>query len=146
MAGVPFAALRPPRPRARRPCALGDPLARRAGALATSGLERRHWMQGDQSRHHLIDPATGDPSASGLWSVTAVAGACAQAEVAAKTALILGAKRGARFIETARLGALLVERSGAWSAVGAWPSAGMRPLAADTTGATGATSEPEVIE
>lgn len=116
------------------------------GALATSGLERRHWMQGDQSRHHLIDPATGDPSASGLWSVTAVAGACAQAEVAAKTALILGAKRGARFIETARLGALLVERSGAWSAVGAWPSAGMRPLAAHATGAAGATSEPEVIE
>lgn len=118
------------------------------GALATSGLERRHWMQGNQSRHHLIDPATGEPSASGLWSVTVVAGACAQAEVAAKTALILGAKRGARFIETTRLGALLVERSGAWNAVGAWPSAGMRPLEAHPSGESGVTdgtSEPEVI-
>jgi thiamine biosynthesis lipoprotein len=105
------------------------------GALATSGLSRRRWMQGDQPRHHLIDPRTGEPSASALWSVTAVAGACAQAEVAAKTALILGRERGAQFIASARLGALLVGQSGEWSAAGAWPRAGMRSLEPhDTTG------------
>lgn len=98
------------------------------GALATSGLSHRHWMQGDVPRHHLIDPRTGEPAASALWSVTAIAGACAQAEVAAKTALILGRERGAQFIESARLGALLVAETGAWSAAGAWPSAGMRRL------------------
>jgi thiamine biosynthesis lipoprotein len=98
------------------------------GALATSGLERRHWTQGATPRHHLIDPRTGEPADAGLWSVTVVAGACAQAEVAAKAALILGPERGAQFIETARLGALLVATSGEWRAAGAWPSAGMRRL------------------
>lgn len=98
------------------------------GAVATSGVGHRHWMQGETPRHHLIDPRTGEPAASALWSVTCVAGACAQAEVAAKTALILGQPAGERFIAEARLGALLVAETGAWSAVGAWPAAGMRRL------------------
>ncbi len=98
------------------------------GALATSGVSHRHWMQGDQPRHHLIDPRTGEPAATALWSVTAVAGRCAQAEVAAKVALILGQEQGARFIEETGLGALLIAETGAWSAAGAWPSAGMRRL------------------
>ncbi|HEX8996299.1 MAG TPA: FAD:protein FMN transferase [Ktedonobacterales bacterium] len=98
------------------------------GALATSGVSRRQWMQGDTPRHHVIDPRTGEPAASQLWSVTAVAGTCAQCEVAAKTALILGRDEGARFIERARLGALLVEESGAWIVAGAWPLGGMRRI------------------
>lgn len=98
------------------------------GAVATSGVARRRWMQGDQQRHHLIDPRTGEPAASSLWSVTSLAGACAQAEVAAKTTLILGREQGARFIEEARLGALMIADSGEWSAAGAWPGAGMRRL------------------
>lgn len=108
------------------------------GALATSGLGHRHWMQGDQPRHHLIDPRTGEPADSALFSVTSVAGACAQAEVAAKTALILGRERGAQFIEAARLGALLVGESGEWSTAGAWPREGMRRWESpDTTDAAG---------
>ncbi|HEY7850534.1 MAG TPA: FAD:protein FMN transferase, partial [Ktedonobacterales bacterium] len=98
------------------------------GALATSGLSHRHWLQGDLPRHHLIDPRTGEPAVSALWSVTAVAGACAQAEVAAKSALILGREQGGQLIEAARLGALLIAETGEWSAAGAWPSAGMRRL------------------
>jgi len=106
------------------------------GALATSGLERRHWTQGD-------------PADAGLWSVTVVAGACAQAEVAAKVALILGPERGEQFIEAARLGALLVATSGEWSTAGAWPSAGMRRLEAPETSGkpdTNDSPEPGVIE
>lgn len=98
------------------------------GAVATSGVARRRWTQGDTERHHLIDPRTGEPAMSALWSVTGIANACAQAEVAAKTALILGHEQGARFIEDARLGALMIAESGEWSAAGAWPSAGMRRL------------------
>jgi len=119
------------------------------GALATSGLERRHWTQGDTPRHHLIDPRTGDPADAGLWSVTVVAGACAQAEVAAKVALILGPERGEQFIEAARLGALLVATSGEWSTAGAWPRAGMRRLEAPETSGkpdTNDSPEPGVIE
>lgn len=103
------------------------------GALATSGVARRRWLQGDTQRHHLLDPRTGEPARSGLWSVTAVAGNCAQAEVAAKTALILGEERGVEFIEEAKLGALLVRDDGGWRTAGAWPRSVMRPLAGGAT-------------
>jgi thiamine biosynthesis lipoprotein len=98
------------------------------GALATSGVERRRWRQGQIERHHLIDPRTGDPAQSGLWLVTAAAGSCAQAEVAAKTALILGEERGVEFIEETALGALLTGVDGSWRTAGAWPRTAMRPL------------------
>lgn len=98
------------------------------GAVATSGVARRQWRQGDVARHHIIDPRTGEPATSALWSVTAIAGGCAQAEVAAKVAFILGAEAGTRFIESARLAALLVGDDGAWSVAGGWPETGMRRL------------------
>ena len=101
------------------------------GALATSGVERRRWRQGEIERHHLIDPRTGEPAQSGLWSVTAAATSCAQAEVAAKTALILGEERGAAFIEEVGLAALLIRDDGAWRAAGSWPREEMRPLESD---------------
>ena len=98
------------------------------GALATSGVERRRWRQGAVERHHLIDPRTGEPAQSGLWSVTAAAGSCAQAEVAAKTALILGEERGVDFIEEIGLAALLARDDGEWRTAGPWPREEMRPL------------------
>lgn len=98
------------------------------GSAATSGVARRRWTQGETPRHHLLDPRNGEPAQSALWSVTAVATTCAQAEVAAKTALILGREAGARFISEAHLAALLVAESGEWETAGAWPRAGMRPL------------------
>ena len=98
------------------------------GALATSGVARRQWLQGQTLRHHLLDPRTGEPAASTLWSVSALGARCAQAEVAAKTTLILGREAGTRFIEETRLGALLVAETGAWSPAGAWPIAGMRRI------------------
>lgn len=40
------------------------------GAVATSSVAKRTWKQGNISRHHLIDPRTGEP-ADTLWlSVT----------------------------------------------------------------------------
>lgn len=97
------------------------------GAIATSGVGRRRWMQGERARHHLIDPRTGEPADSGMWSVTAMAANCARAEVAAKTALILGPREGARFIEEIHLGALMIPENGEWRVAGTWPRDGMRP-------------------
>jgi thiamine biosynthesis lipoprotein len=53
---------------------------------ATSSVRRRRW--GDL--HHLIDPRTGLPSQSGLEEVSVVAATGCDAEVVAKTALLLG--------------------------------------------------------
>ena len=90
------------------------------GAVATSGIARRHWMQGQTLRHHLIDPRTGLPAQSDLWSVTVVADRCEQAEVAAKVAFILGSKSGAEFLRRHRIAGLLIHEDGTWGTVEPW--------------------------
>ena len=59
-------------------------------SCATSSTGRRHWVQDGQLRHHLIDPRTGRPSASGLRSVTVIADSTVDAEVWSKSLLIAG--------------------------------------------------------
>jgi thiamine biosynthesis lipoprotein len=53
---------------------------------ATSSVRRRKWGE----LHHLIDPRTGLPSSSGLEEVSVIAASGCDAEVVAKTALLLG--------------------------------------------------------
>ena len=91
------------------------------GAVATSGIAHRHWWQGQTLRHHLLDPRTGLPAQSDLWSVTVVADRCEQAEVAAKVAFILGSKQGADFLRKYQIGGLLVREDGTWETVQPWP-------------------------
>ena len=100
----------------------------RRGAVATSGIARRHWKQGDTLRHHLLDPRTGLPALSDLWSVTVVADRCEQAEVAAKVAFILGSHHGAAFLQKHRIAGLLVRLDGSWVSVDPWPIELMQEL------------------
>lgn len=97
----------------------------RRGAMATSGIGRRHWRQGDVVRHHLLDPQTGLPAQTDLWSVTVVGDHCTQTEVAAKVAFIQGSERGATFLRAHDLSGLFVHEDGSWSAVGHWPITAM---------------------
>jgi thiamine biosynthesis lipoprotein len=92
------------------------------GALATSGVARRHWLQGGRERHHLLDPRTGLPAETGLWSVSVAAARCAQAEVAAKVAFVLGPVAGASFLVEHGLPGLFTRVDGGWRTVGAWPA------------------------
>ena len=92
------------------------------GAVATSGIAHRHWWQGQTLRHHLLDPRTGLPAQSDLWSVTVVTDWCEQAEVAAKVAFILGSKSGAAFLRRQGIAGLLVREDGTWEAVEPWPT------------------------
>ena len=55
-------------------------------AAATSSVRRRRWGE----MHHLIDPRTGLPAKTGLEEVSVVASSGVEAEVVAKTALLLG--------------------------------------------------------
>jgi thiamine biosynthesis lipoprotein len=92
------------------------------GAVATSGIAHRHWRQGNTLRHHLLDPRTGLPAESDLWSVTVVADRCEQAEVAAKVAFILGSQRGTDFLHRHQIAGLLVREDGTWKTVEPWPA------------------------
>ena len=63
------------------------------GAVATSSVLRRLWTVGGERRHHLIDPATGQPSTSDVALATVVASHAWLAEVLAKAVLLRGTER-----------------------------------------------------
>jgi len=67
----------------------GVTLLLRDSGAATSGTRRRRWADG---LHHLIDPRTGLPALSDLTEVSVVARTATDAEIWAKTALLLGAQ------------------------------------------------------
>jgi len=67
--------------------------------VATSGTIKRRWTAGDARYHHLIDPREGASSSSDLIAVTVVALTATQADVLAKTTLLLGSSQGVRMIE-----------------------------------------------
>jgi thiamine biosynthesis lipoprotein len=88
-------------------------LAVASGGVATSGKDRRRWRRGGVWQHHLIDPRTGGPSDSDVWSATVLGPSLRIAETAAKVALILGADAGLAWIERrSNLAALLVLQDG----------------------------------
>jgi thiamine biosynthesis lipoprotein len=78
-------------------------LLRDIGA-ATSGTEGRRWGPG---LHHLIDPRSGRPADTDLALVSVLAPTGADAEIFAKTALLLGRIEGARFLDAHSLGSYL---------------------------------------
>lgn len=68
---------------------------------ATSGTTRRRWGEG---LHHLIDPRTGLPARSDLEEVSVLAPTAAEAEILAKTALLLGRDAAESWLEGKALG------------------------------------------
>ena len=64
----------------------GSTILLRDQGAATSSVRRRRWGE----HHHLIDPRTGRPARTGLEEVSVVAASGLEAEVVAKTALLLG--------------------------------------------------------
>jgi len=87
------------------------------GAVATSGLSVRIWRDGDgRYKHHLLDPASGEPAWTGLIGVTALGPSAVEAETLAKAALLSGPARARGMLAC---GGLLVHDSGRIEPVGA---------------------------
>lgn len=84
-------------------------LALADAGVATSGTRRRAWRDSNNNEvHHLLDPATGRPTARDVVQATVVAGTAAWAEVYSKLLMV----RGADALETlneAGLGARVVD-------------------------------------
>ncbi|HUH98191.1 MAG TPA: FAD:protein FMN transferase [Anaerolineales bacterium] len=82
------------------------------GAVATSSVAKRSWKQGGSTRHHLIDPRTGEPARSEWLCATAIAADAVTAEVYAK-ALLIGPGAGlAELAARNNIVYLLVDRKG----------------------------------
>jgi thiamine biosynthesis lipoprotein len=99
----------------------GETIAIRAGGVATSSTTVRRWRRGGVELHHIIDPATGLPTAGPWRTVSVVAGSCVDANIAATAAIVRGATAAA-WLDRAGLPARLVDRSGAMTRVGGWPA------------------------
>lgn len=76
----------------------GVRVLRQEGA-ATSSIRHRRWRSGAGWAHHLVDPRTGAPSASGVAQVQVVAPSALEAEVLAKQALLMGPAQGPALLE-----------------------------------------------
>jgi FAD:protein FMN transferase len=95
--------------------ALAEPVALvglHAGAVATSTTLRRRWSVDGRARHHLIDPATGEPSDSDLELTTVIAAEAWIAEVMAKAVLLRGSGRAFDIVDDAQVQALTIDTSG----------------------------------
>jgi thiamine biosynthesis lipoprotein len=70
-----------------------------SGAVATSSIMKRSWMQGELVRHHLIDPRTGESAQTSWLSATVICSNVIDADVYAKMLLIDGAYAAERLLQ-----------------------------------------------
>ncbi|UOF88660.1 FAD:protein FMN transferase [Fodinisporobacter ferrooxydans] len=86
-------------------------LAIRNGAVATSSTWKRRWKRGGNWMTHLIDPRTGRPTQSEIVSATVTAPTAKEADVWAKTVLLLGVEQGTKFVQERQAQAVLVDQN-----------------------------------
>jgi FAD:protein FMN transferase len=102
------------------PGAPGQTIAIRSGGVATSSLATRRWVHDGRTMHHILDPRSGEP-VRGPWRTASVAAAsCADANIAATAAIVLGDDAPGWLAEQ-RLPARLVAVDGTVSIQGGWP-------------------------
>ena len=83
------------------------------GGIATSGIDRRRWRQGDDERHHIIDPALARPANTDLLRVTVIAASATEAETLATSLLLAGGfGLAATEADAAGIPCVLVSRDG----------------------------------
>ena len=101
--------------------AVEDPLDQRrtlatmtvsAGGVATPSTRTRTWPWHGETRHHVLDPATGECSATDLAAVTVVARAGWEAEAHATAALLAGSRGALDYLERNRLDGFVTSRDG----------------------------------
>ncbi len=90
------------------------------GGLATSSTRVRRWPSGDDHRHHLLDPRTGQP-VDELWrTVSATGPTCVAANVATTAAIVLRAD-AVEWLSARGVAARLVDTHGVVTTVAGWP-------------------------
>lgn len=92
----------------------------RSGGIATSSTTVRRWTRGGVALHHIIDPSTGLPSVGPWRTATVVAGTCVDANIASTAAIVKG-EAAIQWLETSRLPARLVDRTGSIHRLAGWP-------------------------
>lgn len=89
-------------------------------AVSTSSTRHRTWHQGDQPRHHIIDPATSLPVEDTWAAVCVVARTCLAAN-AASTAAVVKGRAALGWLEAVGLPARILQTDGQVHRLGGWP-------------------------
>ncbi len=91
----------------------GGPFGYQTYGVATSGTSVHRWGPDDAARHHLLDPATGEPARTDVVQATVIAATAREAEAWAKAVVIRGTVAGLDLVEhSAALGAIILHRDG----------------------------------
>jgi thiamine biosynthesis lipoprotein len=80
--------------------------------VATSSTRSRRWWHEGAEQHHVIDPWTGAPSTTDLWSVTVVARSGWLAEAHATAALLAGSDHVIDYLDSNMLSGVAVVDDG----------------------------------
>lgn len=78
-------------------------------AVVTSGSYERYFIKDWHRYHHIIDPTTGEPSESGLVSVTVVGDCALEMDALSTAVFILGMKKGSRLIKKLNAQAVFID-------------------------------------
>lgn len=81
------------------------------GAVATSTSMKRRWRMNGINKHHLIDTATGQPSATTIISSTVTAPTAVEADVLAKVILLLGEEDGESLVSRKQNKAVIINKA-----------------------------------
>ena len=100
--------------------ATGQTVSIVSGGLATSSTTVRRWSAGQDSVHHIVDPATGAPVDVVWRTVSVAADSCLDANTASTAAVVLG-EQALDWIAQRRLPARLVAADGRVARVAGWP-------------------------
>lgn len=83
------------------------------GALATTSITRRRWLQGKKPRHHVIDPRSGQPVKSDWLCISVYAPKATYAEAFAKCLLMLSGNEIMTFMKMYKeIRFLAIDRNG----------------------------------
>ncbi|HEY2319460.1 MAG TPA: FAD:protein FMN transferase [Solirubrobacteraceae bacterium] len=102
------------------PEAPGQTVSIRSGALATSSIATRRWRHAGRPMHHILDPDSALPVRGPWRTVSVAAETCADANIAATAAMVLGVE-APEWLARHRLPARLVALDGTVHARGDWP-------------------------
>ncbi|MGZ4311690.1 MAG: FAD:protein FMN transferase [Solirubrobacteraceae bacterium] len=98
----------------------GQTVSIRSGGLATSSIATRRWMHAGSPMHHILDPDSAQPVRGPWRTVSVAAETCADANIAATAAMVLGDGAPAWLARYA-LPARLVALDGTVHTQGGWP-------------------------
>ena len=101
---------RPENPNSERPWEdIFATLNLKESAVSTAGDYQRYFIKDGKRYHHIIDPATGYPSESGLISVSVIAPDGYIADGIDTAILILGLEKGIKLLESRGIDGVLVD-------------------------------------